>query len=116
RVGSRRRLCLDEGQLFLNLVREGLPTIRPGSSHPRATCCTDYNYAHGWLLLLARNSALRRIEDEVQNKAENRIHKQDWKPRHELEYEVGASNVIYMLYDNKSKLFYLGEAENLVKR
>jgi|HubBroStandDraft_3_1064219.scaffolds.fasta_scaffold775060_1 hypothetical protein len=34
-----------------------LPTVRPESSHPRATCCTDYNYAHGWLLLLAQSSA-----------------------------------------------------------
>jgi hypothetical protein len=32
---------------------------------------------------LVGSPALRRIEDEVQNKAENRIHKQDWKPRHE---------------------------------
>ena len=59
---------------------------------------------------------MRRIEDEVQEKEENRIHKQDWKPRSDLEYELGATNVVYMLYDSKAKLFYLGEAESLVKR
>lgn len=52
----------------------------------------------------------------MQNKDENRIHKQDWKPRSELEYELGATNVLYMLYDSKASLFYMGEAENLVKR
>jgi hypothetical protein len=52
----------------------------------------------------------------VQDKEENRIHKQDWKARTELEYELGATNVVYMLYDSKTKLVYLGEADNLVKR
>jgi hypothetical protein len=42
---------------------------------------------------LVGSPALRRIEDEVQNKQEGRIHKQDWKPRSELEYELGATNV-----------------------
>lgn len=65
---------------------------------------------------LVGSPALRRIEDEVQKKEENRIHKQDWKPRTDLEYELGATNVVYMLYDSKAKLFYLGEAESLVKR
>jgi hypothetical protein len=65
---------------------------------------------------LVGSPALRRIEDEVQDKEESRIHKQDWKARSELEYELGATNVVYMLYDSKTKLVYLGEAENLVKR
>ena len=65
---------------------------------------------------LVGSPALRRIEDEVQEKEEDRIHKQDWKPRGEVECEIGATNVIYMLYDSKKKLFYLGEAEDLVKR
>jgi hypothetical protein len=65
---------------------------------------------------LVGSPALRRIEDEVQDKEENRIHKQDWKARSELEYELGATNVLYMLYDSKARLFYMGEAENLVKR
>ena len=65
---------------------------------------------------LVGSPALRRIEDEVQGKEEDRIHKQDWKPRSELEYEIGATNVLYMLYDSKAKVFYLGEAEDLVKR
>jgi len=38
---------------------------------------------------LVGSPALRRIEDEVQEKEENRIHKQDWKSRSELEYELG---------------------------
>ena len=53
---------------------------------------------------LVGSPALRRIEDEVQEKEESRIHKQDWKPRTELEYEIGATNVVYMLFDSKTKI------------
>jgi hypothetical protein len=31
-----------------DFVTSGLPTIHPQSPNPRATCCTGYNYAHGW--------------------------------------------------------------------
>ena len=45
-----------------------------------------------------------------------RIHKQDWKPRAEYRFEVGAHNVIYMLLDTESKLLYVGEAGSLKSR
>lgn len=45
-----------------------------------------------------------------------RIHKQDWKPRAEYKFEIGASNVIYMLLDTQNKLVYVGEANLLVPR
>jgi hypothetical protein len=45
-----------------------------------------------------------------------RIYKQHWKPRAELRFELGAINVIYMLLDTNAKLFYIGEAADLIKR
>lgn len=36
--------------------------------------------------------------------------------RAELEFEIGANNVIYTLIDTKNKLMYVGETPNLVKR
>ncbi|NIZ01931.1 GIY-YIG nuclease family protein [Thalassospira lucentensis] len=65
---------------------------------------------------LISSPALKRIDDELLEKSEFRIHKQDWKPRSEYEVEIGAENVIYMLLDNGNKLLYVGEATNLVKR
>ena len=59
---------------------------------------------------------LKVIEDEIFEKSGFRIHKQDWKPREDLETEIGAENVIYTLLDKKNKLVYVGEAENLVRR
>jgi|HubBroStandDraft_6_1064221.scaffolds.fasta_scaffold42331_2 hypothetical protein len=40
----------DDGQLFPNLVREGLPTNHPESLDPCGTCCVGYNRAHVWRL------------------------------------------------------------------
>jgi hypothetical protein len=65
---------------------------------------------------LVGSPAMRRVEDELQGKPEVRIHKQNWRPRGQLEYELGARNVIYMLIDSESKLAYVGEARDLVKR
>jgi len=62
------------------------------------------------------SSALRRVADEIEGKKQGRIHKQDWTPRSDLEFQLGASNVIYMLLDTKGKRFYVGEAVDLVKR
>jgi hypothetical protein len=59
---------------------------------------------------------LRRIADEIEGKVDARIYKQDWTPRSELEFQLGAVNVIYMLLDTKGRQFYVGEAEDLVKR
>lgn len=60
--------------------------------------------------------SIKRVDDEVHSKAGYRIHKQDWKSRDELEYEIGATNVIYMLADTINKLIYVGEAKDLVRR
>lgn len=59
---------------------------------------------------------LKQIDDELGKKGPARIHKQSWKPREMLEFELGATNVIYMLMDSINRLFYIGEAQDLVKR
>ena len=65
---------------------------------------------------LLSSPVVSKIADELEGKGEARIHKQDWKARKELEYELGAQNVIYLLIDTKNKLLYVGEAQDLVKR
>ena len=65
---------------------------------------------------LIGSPALRKVADELEGKKERRIYKQDWKPRSELAFEVGATNVLYVLIDTKNKLLYVGEAKDLVKR
>ena len=65
---------------------------------------------------LAGSPALRIIEDEIKDKNEFRIHKQDWKIKNQLDTEIGALNVIYTLLDTKNKLIYVGEAKDLRKR
>jgi hypothetical protein len=59
---------------------------------------------------------LHKIDDELSKKPPFRIHKSIWRHRAELEFEVGAYNVIYTLIDTKNKLVYIGEASNLVER
>ncbi len=65
---------------------------------------------------LTYSPILKRIDDELSDNLSSRIHKQDWRPRKELEAEIGVENVIYMLIDTKEKLLYIGEAKRLVKR
>jgi hypothetical protein len=65
---------------------------------------------------LVGSPAMKRIEEDVQAKGEQRIYKQNWKPRCEVEFELGAKNVIYMLLDSSAKQLYIGEAADLVKR
>lgn len=65
---------------------------------------------------LIGSPALRKIADEIERKTDKRIYKQNWKPKSELEFELGAQNVIYMLIDTNEKRFYIGEAADLVKR
>ena len=65
---------------------------------------------------LISSPVISKIADELENKKEARIHKQSWKQREELEYEIGAVNVIYMLIDTKNKLLYVGEAQDLIRR
>ncbi|HEV2801102.1 MAG TPA: GIY-YIG nuclease family protein [Pyrinomonadaceae bacterium] len=60
--------------------------------------------------------ALNRIADEIGQKGTDRIYKQSWKQRDELEVELGAQNAIYILLDTENKLIYVGEASNLVRR
>jgi hypothetical protein len=59
---------------------------------------------------------IKRIEDEITHPGQFRIQKQDWRPRSMYETELGAENVIYMLIDEKAKLLYVGEADNLIRR
>jgi hypothetical protein len=59
---------------------------------------------------------LHKIDDDLRGKASFRIHKGKWRPRAELEFELGANNVLYYLIDTKNKFFYIGEAANLVDR
>jgi hypothetical protein len=65
---------------------------------------------------LIGSPSVRNVEDEIANKDLKRIHKQNWKPRSELQFELGARNVIYTLMDSKAKLIYIGEAADLIKR
>ena len=65
---------------------------------------------------LVGSPALKTVETELLRPDEKRIHKQDWKPRMEVEFELGAKNALYTLLDSTSKLVYIGEAEDLVKR
>lgn len=65
---------------------------------------------------LIGSPSLRRVADEVEGKSEVRIYKQDWTPRCDLEFQLGASNVIYMLHDTTGKRYYIGEAADLIKR
>ena len=65
---------------------------------------------------LAGSPALKVIEDEIDDKSDFRIHKQDWKSKDKLETEMGALNTIYTLIDVDNKLIYVGEAKDLRKR
>jgi len=65
---------------------------------------------------LIGSPALQKVADEIEYKAVTGIYKQDWKPRSDLEFELGAQNVIYMLIDKNEKRFYIGEAADLIKR
>ena len=59
---------------------------------------------------------LHKIDDELREKPPFRIYKNKWRPRAELDFELGANNVLYTLIDTKNKLLYVGEAANLVDR
>ena len=65
---------------------------------------------------LIGSPALQKISEELEGKGNERIYKQDWKPRKELQFELGAKNVVYILLDTEHKLLYIGEAQDLVSR
>jgi len=66
---------------------------------------------------LVGSSALEKVEAEIFNKdSKPRIYKTDWKPKSDLDLQIGARNVIYMLADQKKQLLYIGEATDLIKR
>ena len=65
---------------------------------------------------LVVSPALKVIEDKIFGKSDLQIHKQGWKPRENLETEIGANNVVYTLLDKKNKLIYVGEGEDLIRR
>lgn len=58
----------------------------------------------------------KQIEDSILGKEGIRIYKQDWKNISELETEIGASNVVYTLLDEKNKKLYIGESKELIPR
>jgi hypothetical protein len=60
--------------------------------------------------------AIKRVDDELAGKLTQRIHKQNWRARSEVEFELGAKNVIYFLLTTDAKQLYIGEASDLVKR
>jgi hypothetical protein len=59
---------------------------------------------------------LHKIDDELKDKPPFRIYKTKWRPRKELEFELGANNVLYFLIDTKNKLLYVGEAAKRIDR
>jgi hypothetical protein len=65
---------------------------------------------------LVESPILHKIDDELSEKPPFRIYKTEWKPRAKLEFELGATNVLYTLIDTESKLLYVGEAANLIDR
>lgn len=65
---------------------------------------------------LAGSPPIRRIADQIGGKDRLRIHKQPWRARECYETEIGANNVIYMLADCDNRLFYVGEAGDMVAR
>ena len=65
---------------------------------------------------LIGSPSLKQVADEIDGVKKERIHKQNWKSREELNFEIGAKNVLYYLLDTKKKLIYIGEAKDLVKR
>jgi len=65
---------------------------------------------------LIGSPSLHKIDREISEKDSIRVFKNDWKEREYFETEVGAKNVVYMLIDTEAKLFYIGEAKDLIKR
>ncbi|MCW3999905.1 MAG: GIY-YIG nuclease family protein [Candidatus Bathyarchaeota archaeon] len=65
---------------------------------------------------LIESPVLHKIDDELKEKPPFRIYKTKWRPRSELEFELGANNVLYFLIDTKNKLLYVGEAARLIER
>jgi hypothetical protein len=56
------------------------------------------------------------VADEIEGKKEKRIYKQEWRSRDQLAFEIGATNVLYLLLDSRQKLVYAGEAKDLISR
>jgi hypothetical protein len=59
---------------------------------------------------------VHKIDDDLAHKEPFRIYKSKWRPREEFESELRANNVLYFLIDTKNKLFYVGEAADLIGR
>ena len=65
---------------------------------------------------MRNDGSIKAIDDYINEKDADRIHKQNWKPRIEYKSEIGAENVIYTLIDTVNKLIYIGEAKKLISR
>ena len=59
---------------------------------------------------------IKEIDHKITGKERCKIYKQYWRPIQEYITEIGAENVIYMLINKSKKLFYIGEAKNLISR
>ncbi|OIQ49056.1 hypothetical protein BerOc1_00975 [Pseudodesulfovibrio hydrargyri] len=65
---------------------------------------------------LASSPVIKEIDDAAFGKKRSRAYQQNWRPREELDYELGATNVIYYLIDTNKRELYVGEAGKLVQR
>jgi hypothetical protein len=65
---------------------------------------------------LIESPGLKKVADELEGKKEKRIYKQDWRPRDQLPFEIGATNVLYQVIDTEQRRLYVGEAKDLVTR
>ena len=65
---------------------------------------------------LVQSPKIKEIDDKISGKEKSKIYKQDWRPIEEYVTEIGAENVIYMLMNKSKKLFYIGEANDLISR
>ena len=61
------------------------------------------------------SAAVRGIEDFVFDK-ESKIYRQHWKKREDLKTELDIYNGVYTLLDEKNRLLYVGESNNIKRR
>ena len=64
---------------------------------------------------LVGSAAVRGIEDFVFDR-ESKIYRQHWKKREDLKTELDIYNGVYTLLDEKNRLLYVGESNNIKRR
>lgn len=65
---------------------------------------------------ILQSTVLKSISMAIDKKTKPVILKNDWQTRNELKGAPDQPNVLYMLYDNKNKKIYIGEAISLKAR